>query len=308
MEITSQLTRSLKKQRDKIIKTQLRPDPLPFTIHDEYPLVLGDNDRSHSYLLIDENNAVHCHANFWQRQLIATDPNLPHLRIALIGNVATAHDQQGKGRMSLLLNSLISSARSQGLDGLVLWSDLVRFYHKFGFTTWGQERRFYFSTEARRPMLRNICLVTANDLSDDDLKRMLSIRPKTGYTVERSVKEFRELLTIPALKIAAGYEGDIIVSYAVCGKGLDMIGVVHEWGGDCLGVYEACILLGQICGYNQITLLAPAKGNAADLANKRFARWSQGSEDYPMALGLSLNPALTSEICNRVFIWGLDSI
>ena len=102
--------------------------------------------------------------------------------------------------------------------------------------------------------------------------------------------------------------GTNIDSYFIIGKGYDMQGVVHEWGGwniDSL-VDGITIASGQL-KYNEIRLLAP--GSIKKKLRKQLDKFAFKRERLPMALckflTASQNPI---DALSRSFIWGLDSI
>ena len=187
MDLTSPTTKRITIARNKLITENLRPTPLPFPITDEYPIVLSP--RKHQYSFCFENKGqVVAHANLWPRKVVCPN-NKTVCKIGLIGNVATHSQFQGRGIMRELFHELELKANQQDLDGLMLWSDLVSFYHKLGFESFGNEVRFQIHHNPYSYPKKQFSCLDASTLSNHDLERILKLRPQVPYTVMRSTNE-----------------------------------------------------------------------------------------------------------------------
>jgi hypothetical protein len=156
--------------------------------------------------------------------MIGTRP----LSIALIGAVATSESARGRGLASRLLEALIGRLRDRGVCLLVLWTDRERFYERLGFHRAGVEWLHVVSRsilpahaegQVRRVVPGDAAILAA--LHDAEPGRML-----------RSQDDWRALIRIPRCHGYLLEKDDRAVSYAFVGKGLDLEGVLHEWGGD----------------------------------------------------------------------------
>lgn len=112
-------------QRNQLLQNCLRPEPLPYPIQSEYPIVLNPDCHDYSHCLYDEDRVI-AHANLWPRYLV-DDKGRTVAKIGLIGNVATNDEYRGRGIMSKLLTYLESKAILADMQALVLWSDLSKF-------------------------------------------------------------------------------------------------------------------------------------------------------------------------------------
>src|SRR4051794_28539742 len=110
--------------RNRLLQRALRPEPAPFAIEREYPLVLGERGLGFSYCLGRGVDMV-AHANLWPRTLVTGSGEV---QVGLVGNVATDERYRGQGVMRSLLLELKREAERLGLKALVLWSDLLEFY------------------------------------------------------------------------------------------------------------------------------------------------------------------------------------
>jgi predicted N-acetyltransferase YhbS len=296
--------------RNKLLQAALRPDPAPFAIEREYPIVLAERESAFSYCVGDGDQVV-AHANLWPR-VLKDKVQGKDIRVGLVGNIATDEKFRGQGLMSQLLGELKKEADKQGLKALVLWSDLLEFYQKQGFQSFGEEHRYRLTASHLATLPRSglgFSRTKARDLDEETVKALLSRRHPVTTTLGRSPEEFRALLAIPALDVylsrAAGGE---VKGYALLGKGCDMVGVIHEWGvespEDLVG---AAARAAADTGYDDILILTPAglpeawhgplARHAADVTKHGMALMWVKDEDPNLRAALS-----------QSFIWGLDSI
>ena len=306
MNFASPQTEGAFEQRDQLLMDSLRPDPLPFRVRDEYPIVLDPAHAEFSHV-IEEDGEIVAHANLWPR-VISDRSRRTSIPIGLIGNVATSAKKRAQGYMSRLMDHLKHKSEKMGLNALILWSDrhLHPFYQKFGFTSLGREFRFYF----RQRDLLNISYEpklasnSVDRLHKKELKRLLDRRYVVPYTLERSPEEFSALLRIPALNIFIQPGG----GYFLMGKGYDCVGVIHEWGAETpmalLGGIQRTMT---VSGREDLILLAP--GSLASSWTQILSNHAVRCETHPMALCHQIKAGTgLSGVLKDLFIWGLDSI
>ncbi len=292
------------RQRNELLQKCLRPEPLPFPIEAEYPIVLAPEGSIYSYCVY-EGEEICSHANLWPRRAI-NELGEEAFRLGLVGNVATDAALRGHGYMRSLLSTIEEEATSQGLAALVLWSDLDSFYHKLGFTSVGREYRFHYLRGSLPPCDIQPIHVGYSSYSDDFLANVLRLRLALPLTLGRNIEEFKRLLSIPWLKLYVSIKKDQPTAYALMGKGYDMVGVVHEWG--AREPKELLKLLSYICqdsDLEQTMLLSPA-GLSAHW-RRTLAAVAALNEELPMALMRVIDPRHQSSLEN-LFVWGLDSI
>jgi N-acetylglutamate synthase-like GNAT family acetyltransferase len=309
-------TEGHREERDALLQISLRPEPLPFPIASEYPLVLTEKGNKYSYCAAktdDPKKKIIAHANLWPRQLNTSPMHV----IGLVGNVATNVDYRGQGVMSELLRSIAEQGRRLGLSYLVLWSDLGEFYQKLGFSSLGKEKRWLLEAEKLEATFDGNALtkdafrlVSPSELSSADLRAMLRSQPPLPLTLERSATDLAYQLTIPEMEIfVKRSESSQIDAYFVIGKGYDMVGVIHDWG-----AVNAQILIHGVFDcfkqkkWRQLLLLAPAALSPS--WDNVFFNYATSCSTHDMALALNLNPHQTLEpkLLKQGFIWGLDSI
>ncbi|MFW7379367.1 MAG: GNAT family N-acetyltransferase [Oligoflexus sp.] len=296
-------------QRNRLLQQTLRPTNLPFSIQTEYPIVLDTKNNQLSHGLIIDDKLI-AHANLWPRNLIDSRGHTIS-RVGLVGNVATHPEWQGRGLMAKLFQYLEAVAQDQGLEALILWSDLVQFYQKLGFQSLGEEWLFQFSNElgnTRTPSNISLDFPVQRSLNHEELQKLLRLRPEVPTTLERSPVEFAQLLEIPSCDLCLLTVDGEVQAYTILGKGYDMMGVVHEWGSESADFLEVC--LGHILQFHQfdkIYLLSPyyiAENWLSFYHSKAISK-----QKLAMALVKPLSISWKHrELAERGFIWGLDSI
>lgn len=287
----------------RLLQTSLRPADCPFAIADEYPIVLK-NDRSTSYCIFDGDTPI-AHAHLWIRQIRHEDGRT--LPVGLIGNVATDATRRGQGLMRHLFQELDHRAQAMNLKVLILWSDLDQFYQNLGYASLGEEIRFKGVTRQLAKKVEGLspfALIHPDNLSNQDLGELLTLRPKDVLTIERTPEEFRTLLSIPATSLFVSKKNGLIDGYAMIGKGMDMWGVIHEWG--CRQpemLIRAAFDIGRRMQFDDVMLLAPSllPRDWIETLTDGFQQY----EKFPMAWGKTF---ADGESLKSLFIWGLDSI
>lgn len=300
----------------ELLQTTSREPDSPYSIQDEYPIVLGASMAACSYGLATAGGDIISHASLWPRRLVGQKGE--ELVVGLIGNVATHSNFRKRGLMTRLLDHLAQCAEQQGLAALILWSNLTALYGKIGYVPMAKEVRYF----VHRPQLmealssgaiergRGLERLTLQSLTDQDLDDVLRLRPSVPFTLARSLAELRQLLTIPNLHVLGGRDltTGILTSVYFVEKGVDMPQVVHEWG-----ITDTSDLPGQlvaVCehmGYEQLLLLAP--GPMAPKLHSLCRSMAFAEETHPMALVKLLSGERRHrQIIDQSFIWGLDGV
>jgi GNAT superfamily N-acetyltransferase len=293
-------------ERDNLLTTSLREPGYRWSYASEYPIVLGPEAQSTSWCLHSQGRLV-AHANLWPRTLLHA-AGQKSFQVGLVGNVATHPDHRGHGHMKALLSHLAEIAPSQNLQALVLWSDLLGFYQNLGFRSIGREIRLRIPrSEGLRPT--GIKQRDVASLSDGQLEALLKARPAVDWTLERSVQDFRTLLSIPDTHLFLRQSGAAIRSWLVIGKGSDMRGVIHEWGAFSADELVADIqsILHEL-DIPELLLLCP--GNLHHHWIAPLKQRSSDSSPHHMALALAMTERGQEALAAlaKGFIWGLDSI
>lgn len=298
-------------ERDLLLQASLRPFATPFPVAREYPTVLNPKDVRFSWGLYTENRRLVAHANLWPR-VLRNHVTGSSMNVGLMGNVATDKAHWGRGHMSHLLEHLVEKAAQNGLDALILWSDLSEFYQKRGFSSCSVERRYTFGTEALGQALHSQDhgpQFRSTNPRHADPTTLLQSRFQTQVTLDRTVAEYQEQLGTAGLNLFVARTQGAGTSPFVCmGKGCDLVHVVHEWGAPNPRVLlEGIWTAGHHHDFAEVMLLCPQDLPAA--WDSELRAYAQEVANHPMALARVLNdrPQIR-ETLSRAFIWGLDSI
>lgn len=314
----------------KLLQSTSREPDSPFAIEREYPIVLGQAMAAASVCLtkapFTASADLICHSSLWPRRLVGAGGEF---RVGLIGNVATHPDWRNRGLMTKLLAEVSARAVAEGLSALILWSELTGLYERLGFVPTGKELRYTFHRErliAKLTMAEiaagyNLKAVAASELSDADLGRCLALRPLAPFTLHRGVTEFRQLLTIPNLKIFVRRDeaSGELASFYLVDKGVDMPQVIHEWGflrpadsgaSAPRQLAAELFVIGEALGYEQFLLLAPGQlDTACPELSRLCAELVIAAESHPMALiKLLSDQRAVRQALAEAFVWGLDGI
>ena len=303
---------ALIEERNKLLQDSLREYHHNFSIVDEYPLLLtnSDDSRSTSYCALHSGTIV-SHASLQVRNFKTTAEKKTD-KIGLVGNVATEKSWRGRGVMHCLFKEIQKRMVDQDLSLIVLWSDLIEFYQKLGFTSLGRENRFLLLRASCTPLAADsFTYIEPPNYSLELTTDLLRLRQKSYGSLERTAEEFQKLLSIPETYLFVEREGPAIKSFAIVGKGADLVGVIHEWGSSTpkgiVGLAASIMDFGRI---DELLLLTPEQMASEQLT--LISSIAAKREEFPMALGMKNphSPVADSawDALAKGFLWGLDSI
>ncbi|MHC4377241.1 MAG: GNAT family N-acetyltransferase [Planctomycetota bacterium] len=239
------------------------------------------------------------------------------LKLGLVGSVCTAEHARGRGHASALLDLAAERAGAAGCDALMLWPDDAEFYARRGFTEVGTEMDLIFGADR----LLHLPRVEARPAGSAEAPELMALYAAHAARTERDVASFARLLNGPELETLVSWDGGDCKAYAVCGRGGDMQGVVHEWGGDfevVLGLVRAhgerLLLNSAWPDYDLVVLAPPGDPGLVQTAIEFGAKVHLGS--LGMARPITPAGAALLEEClplrnpdeTQGFLWGLDSI
>lgn len=228
-----------------------------WSIRDEYPLALNLSNLSNMRIISDEKQIL---SHALVRPLIVRTP-MALFKVALIGSVVTDPSHRNQGLSRQVLESCIDEAHRQQCDVAILWTDLFDFYRKLGFELAGSEISFLLDSPLSLEKLnlaekhRNLKFMNSTRVAPEALLRLYN---QHTVGVMRTAEDIRRFLSIPQTQVHTAWnlEGQL-VSYAVEGKGADLKGYIHEWGGK---VTDLLFLLQHIREHEtqKLTLLVPS--------------------------------------------------
>lgn len=266
----------------------------------EYPDLLGESNAERCLVASQGSDLIACAA--WRPLLLRSWCEPVHA--AGIGVVTTHAEHRGRGLASKLVRGCLEAARTAGCELALLFGAERDLYRRLGFVPAGRERvtrlRVTGRTEAK---LRRG--------EPGDAQRLLPLLEGHALGVVRTAQEFERLLSIPQTHLWVLERGSEPAAYCVLGKGRDLHGVVHEWGGAPAAVEQ---LLGALVArepeaewvLSPADVPPPARGDHAIgcLAQMTVLQpESLGSDDPRRIFGDATTPAERA-----VYVWGLDSV
>jgi len=293
----------------ELLQSTMRPNDWTVSIDEEYPLLFTDLSSAHSYGVYEKEEIV-AHLNYFPRALINANKEIIG-KVALIANVASSEKHRSQGHIRKLLSHLESKAKDDNMDAFILWSDLSSFYQKLNYQSLGKEWLYEFEKQNYQANFDShweFEILSEAILEEPILSEILTLRPTTPFSVARTAEEFKKLLQIPHCTLVLTKLRGEVLAYCVMGKGLDMLGVIHEWGAKDCETLNFC-LNGLIERFypEKLRLLSPYFIDQAWLdlfdsyASKRELMDMAWFKVFPWS---NLNP----EVFEKCFIWGLDSI
>ncbi len=205
------------------LNLQLRPQA-GWSIEAEYPTALSEANR-HNMRIIKDADQVLSHAVI--KPLIVKSPEVI-FKVAAIGSVVTHPAYRNQGLSSQIIRECLSESEKQNCDLAILWTDQFDFYRRFGFELAGTELSFIIDSFQTDKNL-NLRIERTKKIDPEALLRIYS---KHSVGAVRTVDDIRRFLQIPNSELYTAWESNgTLAAFAVTGKGADLTGYVHEWGG-----------------------------------------------------------------------------
>lgn len=223
------MTTAIKEGLDPAVELMNRVLREATTVVEEFPLVfrsgfsgqvvsLGDEENVRSTCAILLREAICPHANF---------------TMGLIGSVSTDNGYRGTGLATSVLLAAEERLAEQGAVISMLWADDPRFYFARGYRPVGSENDFLIDDEiiAAMPQIDGVRPATAEDAGA--IHKLYSTH---SSRINRAPVETIVLLECPGMTTLVREVDGRVVAYACMGRGEDLAGTVHEWGGDTTSV------------------------------------------------------------------------
>jgi GNAT superfamily N-acetyltransferase len=179
----------------------------------------------HNIRIITEQNQVLSHAVL--KPLIVRTPQIV-FKVGAIGSVVTDPNRRNQGLSRKILEDCLTEAHRQDCDIAMLWTDLYDFYQKLDFELAGSEMSFVLQNDFA-PLTTELKFLKTSQVSVEAIHRLYN---QHSITTVRTVEDFRKFLQIPNTVIYTAWDkSNQLVAFAVEGKGADLNGYLHEWGG-----------------------------------------------------------------------------
>ncbi|MGE0525632.1 MAG: GNAT family N-acetyltransferase [Bdellovibrionales bacterium] len=257
----------------RFLSTQLRPGR-PWSIDAEYPLAIHDDNLNNVRVIRQDSDFLS--AAVMKPLVIKSPAGL--FKVAAIGSVVTNPQHRNQGLSRQVLEDCLISARQHGCDFAILWTNLFEFYRKLGFELAGTELALTLPTDMVVPEVGNLRFLASNKVDPEALLRLYA-----QHTVGsvRTATEIRKFLQIPNSRVYTAWStSNQLQAYAVEGKGADLDGYIHEWGG---GVSKVLPLLRFALQDQKRPLHLMAPANAVNLVRQAKAC---GAQEHSGVLGM----------------------
>ncbi|WP_413290038.1 GNAT family N-acetyltransferase [Bdellovibrio sp. HCB337] len=200
-----------------------------WSIAAEYPTALSSTNL-HNMRIITENDQVVSHAVL--KPLVVKSPHVI-FKVGAIGSVVTNETHRNQGLSTKIIEDCIQQATRQQCDIAILWTDLYDFYRRMGFELAGTEISVVVEEEFPMPD-PTLRLSKDSKVAAEALHRLYSTHSVNSV---RSVEETRKFLSIPQTQVYTAWDtSGQLAAYAVEGKGADLGGYIHEWGGSVTAI------------------------------------------------------------------------
>ncbi len=255
----------------EFLNHQLRPQ-VSWSIASEYPTALNTTNRG-NIRIITENSKILSHAVL--KPLIIKTPTII-FKIGAIGSVVTDSQKRGQGLSHQILQSCLNEAQQQECDAVILWTDLYDFYRKFGFELAGFEESFTINKELEVNS-RVFKFLKVNQVAAESILRVYN-----QHTIGsvRNVEDIKRFLSIPNTTLYTAWDAyhGHLCAYAVEGKGADLTGYIHEWGGTVSGLIDLFLWIRKekkspitiILGRHSVNLMGVLKNLPGILHNEGY--------------------------------------
>lgn len=240
--------------------------------------------------IFDDDHLVGC-AGVRIAELKVSSERIP---VGLIGAVATHPDYRSRGLASQAVEFAVKWARARGAAGVFLWGSEHSFYQRLGFMLAGRQMQLALSEMALPAAASSVGKGWTPGIFDALKKRegglALQDSDRTWYAAHRHVDWY--------------WLGEALApkAYAAIGRGIDLSGIIHEWGGE----REALTAL--------FTAMKKSHPDVSLLGHPEILRsYRLLPAQEPLEQGLALvqvfdTKVLSEKILSSTWIWGLDAV
>lgn len=231
------------------LNSRLR-EGVSWSISAEYPTALTTTNR-HNMRIITANQKIVSHAVL--KPLVIKSPSVI-MKVGAIGSVVTDPNHRNQGLSTQILQDCVQEARQQQCDIAILWTDQFDFYRRLGFELAGTEMSFLIDRDLQTPSSTPLRFSNDPKVAAEAIHRLYA-----QHTVGsvRQIEDIRRFLMIPQTQVYTAWEQDgSLAAFAIEGKGADLGGYIHEWGGSISKLLPLLSWIQNRKGAS-ITLIAP---------------------------------------------------
>ncbi len=232
----------------QFLNQNLRPQT-DWSIQAEYPVALSSANLGNIRIIKDADQVL---SHAVMRPLIVKSP-AGLFKVAGIGSVVTSSNHRNQGLSKTILDACLKAAREHGCDFAILWTDLYDFYRKLGFELAGSEVSIVLEKELKVDT-QGLKILETSQVAADAILRLFQMHSVTSL---RTLSEIQQYLRIPNTRVYTAWDAQgIMKAFAVEGKGADLKGYIHEWGGSVSALMSLFAHIRRAQGH-PITIILP---------------------------------------------------
>lgn len=186
------------------------------------------------------------------------------IRVGLLGGVVTDPAFQGRGIASILVNHALQSALQRHAAVVLLWGSQHALYRKAGFELCGEQIRL---------PLKNLSLdekpILMKEAYGPQIFEIMKERP-TGLSISEMDRAWIE--SHRHVKWWTTIDPKDPFAYLAYERGIDLGGIIHEWGGDAASIrglfaglrenHPHAEILGSISRFKELEIQSPQNGGS----------------------------------------------
>jgi predicted N-acetyltransferase YhbS len=199
----------------------LLPPGASYGVQHTWPQLYRSDGKGRFFVVTDGDELVgHC-----ATRIVTVHGADGPFACCLVGSVATAPERRGEGVATAVLTAALA-ANADDAAHTLLWAENPTLYERLGFVAGATED---FLLLARRPLAQqpDVRVMTVADHAAAH-----ALHQQKPLRVERDAATMSGLLTTPGMNALVLERDGAVVAYACCGKGADLQGHWHEFGGD----------------------------------------------------------------------------
>jgi|GEM_PF-1308783 len=252
----------------EIVNAEIRPDRAKTTAQDDFPVILGPENRAWQLGATAEDGTL---AGCIACLIRSVKTNWGEISVAGIGSVVTHPDFRGQGLSAALQIEMLTRLKGKNIPLAVLWTDQGEIYAGRGFVPAGWE--LHIELQDADLAGKVPAGATVRPFRSSDIQPMEDLYKTHARHTVRAAGDSARLYTMPGTRgwVLEGAGGDLLGG-VFCGKGADFPEYVLEWNGSPEVVLP---LLAAVRSMElAATVLVPC--GAEDMAGLLFERGAAG--------------------------------
>ncbi|MBM3973679.1 MAG: GNAT family N-acetyltransferase [Planctomycetes bacterium] len=198
----------------------LLPGSAMYGVQHTWPQLYRSDGEGRFFAIVDGDELL----SFCATRVVTVHGAGEPFAACLLGSVATAQKRRGQGLASAVLQHALA-ANAAAAAHTLLWAEQDGLYTRAGFVPGAAETCLVVARRPNPPTNGARLLVVGDHAAAHRLHQQKSMR------VDRDLPTMSALLTTPGMTALGLERAGQLVAYACCGKGADLQGHWHEFGG-----------------------------------------------------------------------------